>query len=483
MLAIRLAERGFGLISIAVLARILSPADFGLVAVASTAYGILSSSLSFQFDNALIQKSDIGNDHLNSAWTLNVLRGIILSFVLLGLALSSPFLFEDIRIQSILFVLALLPFVEGFNNIGIVYFSKNIEFDKLFNFQITVKAISFAVTITTALYLRSYWALIAGMLATTITGVILSYAFHHYRPRFSLKHWKELFEFSIWLMASNFINALSSRFDVFIINKWMGSSVVGSYHIGQEVGTMVYSQIILPLSRSLFPGFSAIKDDKEKHKRIYLKSREALIMLGLPFGVGMASVSESFTAVVLGPGWEVAATILAFVSIASIIHVFTIGLNDALLSIAKTKTLFYRQLIASFVRPIFLIGGLFYWGLLGLLIGRILAAATMLFINLHLSSRAFSVSIFDHFLLVWRSIISVALMAGAIFVWKKYSLDFVAVNLNILELFIEVSIGAAVYCTSHFLLWIISGKPDAAETLVLEIMSKTMRKMKGPAAD
>jgi len=477
MLCMKLTERCFGLISIAFLARLLSPEDFGLVAVASAAYGILTASLSFQFDNALIQKSKIKNDHLNTAWTLNILRGVILTLFLLGLAFAAPYLFEDPRMQPILYVLAILPFAESFTNIGIVYFSKNIEFNKLFNFQITVKFITFIITISAAFYYQSYWALIVGMLSSSILNVILSYFFHPYRPRFCLRQWHELFEFSIWLMATNFITQISMKLDVFVVNKWLGSSVVGFYHVGQEIGTMVYSQVIGPLSKTLFPGFSAIKDEKERHRQLYLKSREALIALGLPFGFGFAVVSETFTATVLGPGWELAAIILAAVAIANILHIFTVGIDGALLSVAKTKTLFYRQLIASIIRPVFLITGLFYWGIYGLLVGRFLAAIVMVSVNLHLSAQFFSLSIFSHFRLVWRSILSTALMVAAILVWKNYFVTSFSIDLDILKLIIEVSLGALIYCSSHFLFWVMSGKPDTVERLSLDIMLKTKDKI------
>ena len=187
MVAMRLSIRFVGIISTIILARLLVPADFGLVAMATMIYGFIEIMSQFSFDVVLIQKQDAEPDYYDTAWTLSILRGLATALVLFaGAGIAADF-FGDQRLVEIIYVLCLAAFVGGFTNIGIVDFRKDMNFGKDFQYIVGVKLFSFVVTLVFAFMLRTYWALVIGIASSTLAQLGLSYFMHPFRPRWAFE--------------------------------------------------------------------------------------------------------------------------------------------------------------------------------------------------------------------------------------------------------------------------------------------------------
>src|SRR6185437_4494802 len=211
MIFLRLAIRGLGFISVVILARLLTPADFGLIALATVIIAALELMSAFSFDVALIQKQGQSRAHYDTAWTITIIFSAITGLILVALAYPAARFYGDPRLQPIMYVLAAGTVVEGFQNIGVVAFRKEMDFSREFGFQISKKIFSFVVTVPLAFWLRNYWALVAGIVAGKAAGTIVSYMAHPYRARWSTAAWAELFHFSRWLFLNNFLGFLRAR--------------------------------------------------------------------------------------------------------------------------------------------------------------------------------------------------------------------------------------------------------------------------------
>src|SRR5687767_1543898 len=126
MVTARLADRGIGLISTLILARLLVPDDFGLVAMATAIGGILDLLGAFSFDLALIQKKDAGKNHYDTVWTFTVLFGLVCAIALVGLAIPAAIFYREPRLEAVMYALAVLYLVGGFSNVGVVDFRKEL---------------------------------------------------------------------------------------------------------------------------------------------------------------------------------------------------------------------------------------------------------------------------------------------------------------------------------------------------------------------
>ncbi|MHA1568797.1 MAG: oligosaccharide flippase family protein, partial [Alphaproteobacteria bacterium] len=207
----RFGIRVIGLVSTVILARLLVPEDFGLVALATVLAAGLAVFSEFSFDVALIQNQNAQRIDYDTAWTLSIIRNGLIAALLVALADPAAAFFGDSRLEEILYWLALGTFIEGFQNIGIVDFRKNLVFSKDFAFMTSAKLVSFSVTIVLAFFWRDYWALIAGILAGNCARVVLSFILHDFRPVLALKAWRPILSFSKWLLMNNILSFAYNR--------------------------------------------------------------------------------------------------------------------------------------------------------------------------------------------------------------------------------------------------------------------------------
>ena len=238
MVAWRLADRTLGLASTVVLARLLVPADFGLVAMATSVIALLELLTAFSFDTALIQNQRTERRHYDTAWTLGVVFGLFNGLVLVGFAIPASRFYAEPRLEAVLYCLAFTSLIGGLANIGTVAFRKDLQLGKEFQFQMTRRVIMVIVTVVLAILFRSYWALVIGTLVSSALGTVISYAMHPYRPRFSLAGWNDLIHFSKWLLLVNFLNFVQNRSVNFIVGKVSGAPSLGLYSIAYEISTL-----------------------------------------------------------------------------------------------------------------------------------------------------------------------------------------------------------------------------------------------------
>jgi lipopolysaccharide exporter len=302
-LVTRLTIKLLGFISTMILARILFPEDFGLIALTMTMVALFEIFTSFSFDINIIQKGNVTDNTLNSAWTCKVISGLILTVLLFVFSGLLADFFNDERLNLLIGVIALLPLVKGFENIGFVLFRKELDLKKEFTLEVTAKVTSFVVTISSAFILRSYWALVIGMFTNSLVRVVLSYTMHSYRPRMSLIEARELFGFSKWLLLNNLLIFFNHKVTDLVIGRQMDASELGHYSLAYEVSNLPTTELVFPLSRAVFPGYAKLKNDLEALKNSFLKFTSLIVYVASPICFGMAATSEELISVLLGDKW------------------------------------------------------------------------------------------------------------------------------------------------------------------------------------
>jgi len=202
---LRITERSFYFIRLIILARILTPSDFGLLGIAMLTMMTLENFSQTGFEAAIIQKKEEVEEYLNSAWTVGIIRGVFLFLVLFLIAPYVAQFFETPQAKPIIRVLGLSFLIQAFTNIGVIFFRKELEFNKQFTYQLSGTLADFIVAVSAALLLRSVWALVFGLIAGNAVRLIISYIVHPYRPRFSLDlgKAKDLFGFGKWVLVSS----------------------------------------------------------------------------------------------------------------------------------------------------------------------------------------------------------------------------------------------------------------------------------------
>ncbi len=197
-MSIRVVERGIGFVSTLILARLLAPADFGVVAMGTAIQEILAAITSFGFTQALIRMPRRDHGAYSTAFTLNALTGVGIALALL---IAIPFAqawYDDARVTGVLVVLALVSLIAGLRNSGLVRYERALDFRPFFAIALARKSTSLVVGAACALLWHDYRALLAAMLAGAIVETAITYRLTRFRPRLTLEKARELFGFSAW---------------------------------------------------------------------------------------------------------------------------------------------------------------------------------------------------------------------------------------------------------------------------------------------
>jgi len=303
--ALRIIDRVFGLARTIVLARLLAPEDFGLFGIALLAMSALETFSQTGFNTALIQKKGDTKPYLDTAWTIQAIRGIILGLIAFTIAPYVAVFFDVPAAKPILQVIGLSVIMQGFSNIGIIYFQKELEFHKTFVLSLSGTLADIGVAIPAAFLLRNVWALVFGLLAAAIVRLIVGYVIHPYRPRlrFNKQQFKELFGFGKWILGSSIIIFLLHQGDDALVGKVLGVTALGFYQLAYRLSNMPATEITHVISKVTFPAYSKLQDDLPRSREAYLKVLQITAFLSFPIAGLIFVLAPDFTRIFLGQKW------------------------------------------------------------------------------------------------------------------------------------------------------------------------------------
>ncbi|MDD5330463.1 MAG: lipopolysaccharide biosynthesis protein [Sulfuricella sp.] len=478
MMLLRLAERSVGLVSTLILARMLAPADFGLVAMAMAVVAMTELMGAFGFDTALIQRRDAKRAHYDTAWTFNILFAVGAALLLLLLAFPAAGFYREPRLQGILPILAMGALVQGFENIGTVAFRKELDFRREFWFVLSKRLATFGVTMALALMFRSYWALVGGVVTGKLFSVWISYRLHPYRPRFTLAARQDLFHFSKWLFFSNLVLFLQNKSADFILGRTVGAYGLGIYNVAFEIAALPSTELISPLNRVAFPAYSRLAEDLPELRRKFLEVFGVIALISFPVATGLACVAAPAVLVLLGNKWVEAIPLLRVLTIAGLIGALQSNLHLMIVALGKPKAntlVSTATLIVSL--PIFVAASLRY-GAVGaawaFLVFSIVGLGTLHFVFFRLSG----VQAGAYAATLWRPILSSAALALAVMAAERMFDGAFGQAGNALKLAMLVLVGALAYAVTILAAWRLSGRPDSAEKMILGFLCARLSRFK-----
>ena len=464
----RLVERLLDAGSIVILARILTPDAFGLVAVAASFAAIIEGLSAFDVNKALIRTRDDDHALYDTAWTLSVLRGLVSAVIMLSIA---PFL-SDERLSAALAVLALSPIVSGLANPRFVMFERELIYSKLAVLTLGAKLVSVTVTLGLALVYRSFWALIAGILAATLVSTALSYVLRPYRPTLSLARFSDIFGFSGWLSLTTMVTTVSMETDKLIVGRLLGVANAGRYFMTQRVGVLPTRELIGPLQRILFPSFASLASETERLKRVVAESVNVVGSLSLPAGVGFALVANDFVPLVLGEQWiEIVPLLVILVPYLGVRATLSMTL-PVVMALGKTRLLFWVSFAYALVHLPAFVAATYAFGLKGSIWSIVGAGILYIGLNAWLLRRTLGLTVIDVGSQLRRPAVAAAIMTVAIITleaatpWVSFSL---ALDGSWSSLTLKVFVGALVFVSAQLALWRVEGRPAGVETRLLQL--------------
>ncbi|MGF1700981.1 oligosaccharide flippase family protein [Photobacterium makurazakiensis] len=293
-----------------VLLRLLEPKDFGIVALATFFVSLYVAFSAVGVSKYVISQENLTNDELNSIWSLGLTMKILSAILLF---ISAPYIgiyLNNIEIVKVIQVTSVLPIISGFRNVGLDIMEKNYNFKLLILIKIFSKTVGTIVSITIAVYFKTYWALIFGIITIATIEQLLSYLYCPYRPKFTTCHWRDQWLFSKWVYLTSITGYFRSRVDVLILGNIINTKSVGVYSISQEFAWLPYNEIVSPMNRGVYAVFSNLKNDIKAFNDRVIKQLSYTLIIIVPCAFGVAAISTPFTFVILGEKWLAADVVI-----------------------------------------------------------------------------------------------------------------------------------------------------------------------------
>lgn len=468
MLAMRATVNLMGLGSMVVLARLLTPEDFGLVALAGSAYVFFSLLGQFGFDIPLIHLQNADRSYYDTAWTANVLVGFSVALAMVIVAKPAALFFQDPRIEHVVYSFSALSLAKGFENIGVVNFRKNLVFRGDFLYFVVPKLFSVLTGITAAVILRSYWALVIGMIATQVVTLLYSHFSQPFRPRLSLEKFSELFTFTKWILIGKILRYVIYSGMEIIIGRLRGPEAVGFYQISTEVSYLPSTEIAAPVNRALFPSFSTIAADSDRLKSAFARVVAVAALICLPASFGIMAISDSLVSVVFGEQWLAAAPILAVLAIVGLLDAANGLVEPVLMARGAVRSLTYVLAAHTAMLVPLAIVLVHFWGAIGAAYAMLMSGFVALPMYLHAARRQIGIRAGELARSLWRPFVAALLMALIV---KELEKTLVAPGgATVVTLLGLVAVGAIVYFGLLGLLWAVSGRPPFPELMLVETM-------------
>ncbi len=304
--SLRILEKGLGFVRLIILARLLSPDDFGLFGIALLTISTLETFSQTGFQTALIQKKGNITDYLDTAWTVSVIRSALIFAVMFFSAPYVAFFFNTPEASPVIRVIGASILLRGLTNIKVVYFQKDLEFNKQFLYKLSISAVDFVVVVVSALILENVWALVLGLIAGGIAGLLTSYLIDPYRPAFRLNMEKarELFHFGKWVFGSSMLVFLVTQGDDALVGKFLGITALGFYQMAYKISNLPTTEIAHVISQVTFPAYAKMQENIKRLKESYLKVLQLTSFLSFMAAFLIFILSEDFTLLILGDKWS-----------------------------------------------------------------------------------------------------------------------------------------------------------------------------------
>jgi O-antigen/teichoic acid export membrane protein len=451
MTATKFAARSLQIVLLIVLARLLSPRDFGLVGIALLTLAATKQFTNIGLNAALIQQVDENVDrYLNTTWSLEIARGLFIFGVLvLGAPLIAT-LFSEPKSVPIIRVLALSPVLYGLRNPGVVYFKKHLNFHRDFLYQTSGSVTQFVVGVAYALYSPTVWALVVASVSRPGIKLLLSYVLHDYRPwpEFDWEVARELVNFGKWITGASILGWFYSQGDDAFIGWFISATALGFYQYAYRIADTPATEVSGIISSITFPAYSTLQNDKEQLQQALVQSIRFISFVAFPMAFGTALIAPSFVPAVLGEEWMPAIVPMQILAIYGVLHAITRNFGALWKALGRPDFIVKTALIRISLIAVFIWPATARWGISGTaLVVTGIYAFPMLPLDVYLTTRLIQCRSWVFYREYTYPFVAASTMFGTL--W--YALTFISVS-PLVELLVLVPSGVVVYAGVSFLL-------------------------------
>jgi len=288
-----------------ILVRLLNPIDFGLMGIARVVINMLNLFSETGVDRAIVQKKEVNDSVLNTAWIITAIRGVSLFALLYVFSSLIAHFYNNEHLSPILKFISLSFLINGITSAGIFLFVKELNFKNKVIFEQANAISNTIVSIALAIIFRNVWALVIGYVVGTIVGFLFSYMLHPFRPslKFDLVAGKGLFRFGKYVFGSGIVIFLAIQGPDALVGKILGLNSLGFYVLAFGIANIPTASVTHVVSQIAFPAYAKLQDDLPKLREGYLKVMRLVVFLSAPIAGGIFMLIPEFVQIFLGTKW------------------------------------------------------------------------------------------------------------------------------------------------------------------------------------
>lgn len=385
---LRIFTRILSLVRQVILARLLTPGQFGLFAIVGIVLSLTEVFTETGINIFLIQKKENKESidtYVNTAWVVSICRGIIIAFIIV---ISAPFIssfFNSKELYPLLILGSTVPLIRGFINPSVVKFIKELRFNKEFSYRTSIFFVESFISIILAYILQSPASLVWGLIAGALFEVILSFRLVSPIPAFVFdkKLFKEILTKGKWLTLSGIFNYLYHHGDDIVVGKILGAVPLGLYDRAYAISMLPISEVSDTFSKATFPLYVKITEDIERFKYAYIKSLVSMSFIVVPIGMVFFFFPEQIITLILGPRWLSASQALQVLAIFGAVRAIASSIIAPIYALQKQEMVTVITFVSLVGMALTIIPFVQNWGIVGAgysaLFGTLLSLPVILF--------------------------------------------------------------------------------------------------------
>jgi O-antigen/teichoic acid export membrane protein len=403
------------LATLVILARLLKPADFGLVGMATVVIGFVGIFKDLGTSAAVIQRKELSESLLSSIFWVNTMFGCLASLTLYLLSPLISRFYHEPRLVPILHVLSITFLISGLSILQQALLEREIAFGKLATLEIVASLLGSVAGIGAALLGCGVWSLVYQTLvvATVTTIMLWIIAPWRFSLSFSLEEVKSIGNYSINLTGFNVFNYIVRNADYLLVGKFMGAQDLGYYTLAYRVMIFPLQSVTYVIGRVMFPAFSQIQHDDCRFRNAYLKIIGTIAVITFPMMLGILAVAQPFVLVAFGERWR--PVILLLMILAPVGMAQSIAGTVGVIYQVKGRTdLMFRWGVATGIISVFSFVVGLRWGIVGVSTAYAIYNVVLAFPNYAIPFRLIRLPLGDFGKVLWRPFASGSLMLIAI---------------------------------------------------------------------
>jgi PST family polysaccharide transporter len=400
----------------AVLARLLTPADYGLVAMVTAVTGFVTLFKDLGLSTATVQRQDLTHEQVNALFWLNVAAAAALMLVAAALAPVIGWFYGEPRAVTVTLALSGCFLFGGVTAQHRALLRRNMRFGALSIGDIASMAVGMSVAIVLAWRGAQYWALVASIAAREITQLAFQWAQSGWRPGrpAGARGLRPMIVFGANLTGFNVVNYLLRNVDNLLIGRAFGAAALGLYSKAYGLLLMPIQQVTMPIAGVVLPALCRLQDRPAQYRTFYLKGVMLIVLFSMPLAAATLVLADSVVLTLLGPAWMEVVPIFRVLGVAALVDTLNSAPGWAFVSLNRTGRQFRWQLFETGLTVAAFVIGL-RWGPIGVAAGFSIVRCALRVPVLRYALHGSPVRLHDLFGAVWRPAAASAMAAGPVY--------------------------------------------------------------------